>query len=176
MEQQQLEGFIAILLGDISCNNQIESFCNKVGISGSMLINLIKLQDKSAHDLYSNILQIIKDACSNEVASNIASLLSLTHFDNNQIKPVLNKMKVKNSFAVAAIMAVIAEGDELAEHYSAIRKTFKLKAIEPVREILGLMKGNQTALLNKMSKVGFENKFVKSFYQVQFNGYVLSQQ
>jgi hypothetical protein len=56
IEQQQLEGFIAILLGDISCQNQIESFCQKAGISGTMLINLIKLLDKNAHDLYSNIL------------------------------------------------------------------------------------------------------------------------
>lgn len=139
-----------------------------------MLINMIKLLDKSATDLYSNILQIIKEACSGDVAQNIASLLSLTHFDNNQIKPVLTKIKVKHPFAVPALMAVISSGDELSEHYSSMRKALKLKSIDPLKEIMGLIKGQPTALLNKMSKQGFENKFVRSFYQVQWNGYEFS--
>lgn len=117
-----------------------------------MLINMIKLLDKSATDLYSSVLQIIKEACSGDVAQNIASLISITHFDINQIKPLLTKIKVKHPFAVPAIMAVISSGDELSQHFSAIRKGLKLKAIEPMKEIMGLIKGQPTALLNKISK------------------------
>lgn len=176
MVSDHLEGFIAILLGDISCNNQIESFCNKIGISGSMLINMIKLLDKSATDLYTNILQIIKEACSSDVASNIASLLSLTHFDKNQIKPILTKIKVKNQYAMPAIMAVISSGDELAEHYSSIRQALKLKSLTPLKEFMGLVKGQPTAMLSKLTMQGFEAKFIRSYYQVLRNGYEFSQQ